>query len=304
MFYFIKKKIINLYIKIRIQINRFINFYLINLKFKNDENLSIEFNKCLQELKINGITKLPIKLDSIDQLNIKEFVEGKQMSFKDVIKIKNPYSKPDKFGKISASIDVNSSIISELFTKDLFRLIKNYYGKTFWVRNAPTLLVDLKKYRLEEKSQKLFHIDFAERQLSIMIFLADVEKNSTHMEYIKKSQKNSWIFKSVVRENYNFKKKVNEEMSKKEIFKMVGKKGDIYIFDAGNGLHRAIYGDDRYLLHFNFAQMRSYAEFDTNFEKKKNLDNESFYHWNFIYNEDVKNKLKLNSFEEKNIKWS
>jgi len=192
-----------------------------------------------------------------------------------------------------------------LFTKDLFLLLKNYYGKRFWLRNAPVLLADLKNHRIEEKSQNLFHIDFAERQLTIMVLLDDVTEKSTYMEYIKKSQKNAWVFKNITRERYKFKKKLNDELNKKDIFKMIGKKGDIFIFDAGNGLHRAVYGDDRYILRFNFAQMRAYAEFNNNYEINKDVNNlENFYHWNFEFNNNTKQKLKENLFEEKNLKYS
>jgi hypothetical protein len=304
---YILKKIQNFYIKLRISFNRFLNLYFINFYSKLDNDMSNNFKEALNELRLEGITKLPVKLDCISELDIKEFISKKEKSFEELIIIKNLYKNPDKNGKIVASLDVNSSIINELFTKDLFLLLKNYYGKRFWLRNAPTLLADLKNHRIEEKSQNLFHIDFAERQLSIMVLLDDVTEKSTYMEYIKKSQKNAWVFKNITREGYKFKKKINDELNKKDIdiFKMIGKKGDVFIFDAGNGLHRAVYGDDRYILHFNFAQMRAYAEFNNNYEINKDVNNlENFYHWNFEFNNNTKQKLKENLFEEKNLKWS
>ena len=299
------KKIQNFYIKLRIQFNRFVNFYYINFYSKIEGDISKKFKESLSELRLNGITKLPIKLDSLERLDIKDFILKRKISFEDSIIVKkylNAY--PNKYGVMQGLIDTNSLIIRDLFTKDLFLLIKNYYGRDFWVRNAPVLIAHLKKSRIEEYTQKLFHIDHAERQLSIMVFLDDVTEDSTHMEYIKKSQKNSWLFKSVVREDYNFKKKVNDELEKKEVFKMIGKKGDIFIFDAGNGIHRAVYGNDRIVLHFNFAQMRSYAEFNDNYEKNQNINNLTDYRWNFFFNNEMKHKLKLNLFEGKNLKWS
>ena len=51
--------------------------------------------------------------------------------------------------------------------------------------------------------------------------------------------------------------------------------------------------------------MRAYAEFNNNYEINKDVNNlENFYHWNFEFNNNTKQKLKENLFEEKNLKWS
>jgi hypothetical protein len=44
--------------------------------------------------------------------------------------------------------------------------------------------------------------------------------------------------------------------------KFTGRAGDMFIMDAGNGLHRGNYGLDRWMLHFNFAIYWRYTNFD------------------------------------------
>ena len=83
--------------------------------------------------------------------------------------------------------------LKKIFTKELFLLIKSYYGKKFSLRNRPHLRLDLKEFRKEEKEHNYFHLDHCERQIHMVILLNDLDENSTHTQYIPETNKKKLV---------------------------------------------------------------------------------------------------------------
>ena len=101
------------------------------------------------------------------------------------------------------------------------------------------------------------------------------------------------------KKNINLAKKLELKYSVKNI---TGSSGDVYLFDAGNGLHKAVYGDDRYIIHLNFASMRRYSNYDKNFEKIEKLKGNTYY--DAPLSEEFTSFLKKNNWSFENFKYT
>ena len=252
----INKIIRSLNIRCQIHLNRLLNFYKIHRKNKIQNTHKTDWLNSLNHLREFGYCKLPIYADlSIIKNDIKNNFNNYQNN--EFFNILEALPQPDQYGVTSAEIDINSLLLTEkIFIKDLKNIIQDYYGNEFWLRNAPILRLDLKKYQKDESNdfqQRFFHLDYCERQLSLIIFLDDLNSEGTHTEYINKSNNFSWFLKSDKRTNKKFQKRVKKLISQFGITKLIGRSGEVYLFDAGNGLHRGFAGTDRSIIHLNFA---------------------------------------------------
>jgi hypothetical protein len=298
---FLKKAARSIKIRTFIQYNRLINLvniYKLNLITKVS---TTEWFEELKELQENGFVKIPI-IANIEEIN--KFITN-NFTGTNYIKLKSAMPVTNLFGVSSVELDINSEIFTEhVFSKNLKQLISQYYQKKFWLRNAPILRVDIKKKRNDDSNkfqQRLFHLDYVERQLTLVIFLNDLNENSTCTEYVPKTNKKSWILQNDERTNLKFQKKVNKLVKRNGTKKIIGGKGEMFLFDAGNGLHRGFPGDDRYMIHINFAQMRRYAYYENNYElNEKNKENNYF---KIFPNEATYDKLLKNNWDKENFKF-
>ena len=284
-----KKKIGNFKILFYNELNKLKNYYQIKncKKLLKKNNLREEWSSSFKDLVNNGLTKLPIKIEIPDIIQQPEYFCENQ-NFNNFIILENPLPKFDRYGKTQIEININSLIFRKIFSKDLFDLINLYYNKNFWLRNSPIIILDKKNKRTNIHDQSFFHLDHCERQLSLVILLNKITADNTHTEYIKSSNNFSWFLSGHNRQKDSF-------------IKIVGEPGEVFLFDAGNGLHKGIYGDDRVLIHLNFAQMRLYASYDEDFEKKelqkKNL------HYSINIDESFRKFLNENSWRMSNFKY-
>jgi len=135
------------------------------------------------------------------------------------------------------------------FNKSIIGLVYNYYKRQPFYRNLPYVT----KQEFSESNaidiQGLFHLDGGLKQVSAMLLLNDLSDDDTHMEYALKSINDKVPFNL---DRFNWKE--DDILSKYEIKKLIGKKGTLFLFDAGNGYHRAVYknGSVRKILHLNF----------------------------------------------------
>jgi len=214
--------------------------------------LNSDWQESLVQLRHEGYARLPSKL-SMDtsrwQRNDYNDPSNKY------IKVVSELGQPNKYGKAVTVVDINSeAVMKEVLTADLYVLIGAYYRRKFWLRNHPSIIWDSEVDRMERYDQGLFHLDWCERQVSIIVLLNDVGENHTCTEFIPKSHKNSWLL--LLDEDRNkdkFKKMAAGYKNRFGSVKFTGRAGDMFIMDAGNGLHRGNYGLDRWMLHFNFA---------------------------------------------------
>ncbi len=254
----------------------------INLKNKDyskkDYQLNHNWKKSLNEMRNFGITKLPIKIllpFEIAKDNQINNVNSELIKNQNFLKTDSELPSPNNFGFSLTLLDVNSEFfLKKIFTKELFLLIKSYYGKEFSLRNRPHLRLDLKDYRKEEKEHNYFHLDHCERQIHMVILLNDLNENSTHTQYIPETNKKSWLFINEERKRKDFQEVVSKYKDQYGIERIIGKRGDVFLFDAGNGLHRACYGNDRGIIKLMWAQFRKYAQWDKDYLKNKIATNE------------------------------
>lgn len=283
------------------EISKLNNFFTIKKLCEETKNFkgNDPWEKCYRELVKNGITKIPVKLQLTDEIrDINYFKENK--NFNDFIILKKKLPPANDYGKSTIEIDINSKIFKKIFTKDLLNLINLYYRKKFWLRNAPILSLDEQAMRKYQHTQSYFHIDHGQRQLSMGILLNDLNENCSHTEYLMGTNQISWFGDiRMNRTDKSFQSKVAKYISKNDKKKIIGKSGDIFLFDAGNGLHKAIYGTDRLWIHLNFAQNRSYANYNNHYEEE-NVNGRKDY-WSINIDDEFKDYLSQNFWKGENF---
>ena len=235
---------------------------------KDNYKLNEVWKKSLYEMRNFGITKLPTKILLPFDINKNDQIRTTNDELKKItnqLKVDSNLPNPNKFGFSLTLLDINSDFfLKKIFKKELFLLIKSYYGKKFSLRNRPHLRLDLKEFRKEEKEHNYFHLDHCERQVHMVILLNDLDENSTHTQYIPETNKKNWLFVNEERKREDFQKLVSKYKEQYGVKKIIGKRGDVFLFDAGNGLHRACYGDTRGMIKLMWAQFRKYPGTECN----------------------------------------
>lgn len=207
---------------------------------------------------VTGMLKPRLISSDIDAFKRKGFIRADFESFQgisaellpviDELKstgaIKNPnyvvIGKND-FGVKAVAIDINEEFLWEhVLTKELFQLIRGYYGRNFFLRNSPTIEFS---YDGEVNDAQKFHLDWGLQQVSLMINLTDVLPVSTHMEYLTGSNK-KYYFSQPHRDSVKSRLAVKGFKSAypENLETTVGVSDSAFIFDAGNGFHRQVAG--------------------------------------------------------------
>ena len=96
-----------------------------------------------------------------------------------------------------------------------------------------------------------------------------------------------------------FKSKVNSFAKKnsKSLFKTIGKKDDLFLFDAGNGFHRQVGGGHRIMLHLNFVDNLTFTNWVNDWVPNKEKTNDDV--WFQDSSESIKNKIESSPFSKK-----
>jgi len=141
--------------------------------------------------------------------------------------------------------------LAKLFLNpDLVGILQRYYKRQPYYRNYPVInkIAFDSQHRMDITGK--FHRDGGWRQVSCMLLVTDVSLSDTHMEYAVGSHRSSMI-KSLDRFSYD--DKVIEDHFK--LVPLIGPRGTLFVFDAGNGFHRACFksGSVRKILHLNFT---------------------------------------------------
>lgn len=202
-----------------------------SVKLPAPNYLSIaSFNNCLKEFKEKGVTKWPI-------------------SFKSTLSQKLINNLRDKTG-INQTIKLpfdHELTLKTILNTDICLLISHYYSSQSFFREEPTINhKSVLKKNFNKPNSYMFHSD-GFRQVSVMLLLNDLNDKNIHMEYVIKSHLKQQIYERRFVDQENLKKQYR-------IKKLVGKKGDLFIFDA-EGLHRGLYGKsgkERLIFHLNF----------------------------------------------------
>lgn len=150
----------------------------------------------------------------------------------------------------------NYLILTKIFSEELFELLKEFFGKNFYVRgNIQLAIIDGETSIGTEN----FHID-GEYTVNLMINLTECTSKSVHMEFIDAQfDVNPSDEKSVrsAKKHYTF-----------------GKAGDSFLFTAGRNYHRRMQGEKRAVLLISFVptRPRNMLFEDKNIEKRNELN--------------------------------
>ena len=249
-------------------------------KIKYLSNQKDKWDLCLKNLLDFGFSKLPITFNLQDEIeNIDKYPN---LNFDNYgVNLINSFENYNDYGISNNCMSMDSEILQDLFSQDLYNLISNFYESNFYLRNAPFLRVDKKSNRKVIHDQSFFHLDHAVRQLTIIIFLNSLDKCSTHTQYIRGSNKKSWFNlreRDFIRNTPKFIEMVKKQTERNEIVSLIGKKGEAYIFDAGNGLHKGLPGEDRSIIHITFNQSRRHTNYNENYELEYREKAETNFH--------------------------
>lgn len=236
-------------------------------------------------LKKNGVIKISGLF--IDEANYIEKEYFSKLENDDNITQWYKNNKNERSAKngrvVNLNISFNDQNLKKLFfNEDLLGIVYNYYKRQPYYRNLPALT----KVAFTEKHgidiQGKFHLDGGMNQISFMLLVNDITESDTHMQYALGANRYKVPF-----DIDRFSWKDDMIMKKFKIYDLVGKKGDIFIFDAGNGYHRAVYKKDsvRKILHLNLTTGHSLVG-------HKEHENANF---DFIANEKsyVKESIKM-----------
>ena len=193
-------------------------------------------------------------------------------------------AKKCPFGVRTIDIDSSSEFLHKyVFKEEILEKLKNFYGKDFYLRNNPTLEFS---YDNEKHNSQIFHLDFGLKQTSVMINLNKLDENSTHMEYLKKSNK-QYKFINPNRFSRRETNKVEKCYKNLQTVKTIGEIGEISIFDAGCGYHRQISGKRRVMMHLNFTENLAFSYWNINWKPS----NFSYWFSDTGQNLNLKNKI-------------
>lgn len=148
-------------------------------------------------------------------------------------------------------ISLSNTMLQEYIEKQVKPCITGYLDKGYVMRGNPRVIYNVPTIR---QPADRFHIDYGFHQLTLQVLLNDVSEDDTHMEYIKGSNHSSWFHPRATlftaKEPTTFKEKL-------ERVKLIGTAGTAFLFDAGNGYHRANTSSnpkcDRRKLSINFS---------------------------------------------------
>jgi hypothetical protein len=242
--------------------------------------ISPEMQKYYAELRENGVVKIPNMFAALSDYINTDYIEAYEKTPSSVKHwVKSAQNERTKAMGMTVNLSTSYSDINlqdYYFNSGLLGIVYNYFQRQPYHRNLPVLMKsEFKNEQNLENAQVdyqgKYHVDAGLHQISFMLLTSDLTIDDTHMQYALKSN-NVTLPENIYRFSYD-----DSEIEKKyEIYDLVGEKGTLFIFDAGNGYHRALYksGTVRKVLHLNFTTGHSLiGEFEyegANFDFLKN----------------------------------
>ena len=241
---------------------------------KNEKNNTHKWEQPLEELRKYGYCKLPDSPLRNEYIRALRSASEKQENIYDHMRLlmelfpANNNTAQPKFnsnGKMSwDTTNLIPSLNNCNFMTNLHELLTLYYRRPYWTRNPSKIIIDSKEHRSISHDQSLYHLDWGFHQLSLIILL-NTPNLSTRTRVIKRTHKNRHLFYNVPKIGSNNRFSKLNKLKAKALEKLngtddlIGNTGTSFLIDAGNALHKAVYGENRSIIHFNFAVNFSYA---------------------------------------------
>lgn len=119
--------------------------------------------------------------------------------------------------------------------EDLLKIIAKYYRSQPYYRRVPFLK---ESTNIPSKDiTGLFHVDKDIFQVGVMTLITDISKNDPHMEVLLGSNK-------LVRFDRRGTYKAEDLLKKYSTYSLIGKAGDVFLFDNGSTIHRFFPGSE------------------------------------------------------------
>lgn len=230
-------------------------YYAFPNLLKRKVSISGENEKYLKELKENGIVVIPPHKFSKIADHINENYISLVENFPQITESPFVYLVDDELNidRIRLHISFKDNDLKEIFlSEELSGLIYNYLGRQPYYRNYPYVIFNRASSDTKDGIFQKFHKDRGFHQITLMMLLNDITEADTHMQYALKSHK-KWVNPKHIRDRYSYDDKdIYDEF---DILNCVGKKGTLFIFDAGNGFHKNVKvpGTQRNIFHANIT---------------------------------------------------
>ena len=218
--------------------------------------ISPTMKKYQDELIKTGLVKIPnMFIELSDYINKEYFEKAENNSINQWHKDTMNKRQKDMGRTISLQISFSDKKLKNLFfNDDLIGIVYNYYKRQPYYRNLPILAKQEDNNTHKLDIQGKFHLDGGLNQISFMLLTEDISMDDTHMEYALGANNNETPYNI---DRFSWKDSDIEQNY--DICHLIGKKGTLFIFDAGNGYHRASYkkGSIRKILHLNMTHGHS-----------------------------------------------
>lgn len=196
-----------------------------------EQDLSPEWQKVLNELKVEGVVALPFDYTAIAD----HLVEKYKITLDD--------KKPGLDYTNNYINDLDGETLRFVLDENILKVFGIYWGRQPYVRSAASLkdtysdhdsLHTRKKSEEQGKFQTNWHFDTV-NMLQVHLLLADLTENDTHMVMAKRQHRRH--HRSLRSDDYFFSDEYIYENY--EVIPFVGKKGTAFLFDS-NATHKAI----------------------------------------------------------------
>lgn len=226
--------------------------------FRSDACSEPVLQTLLQKFRENGIVQFDENYADLADLLVAKYFENPVVENRDLTSedyLVNLHSPSDLQAGLASWIELsmlNPTLLKFFSNERLIKLVNDYYGRQAYYRNLPVLSETSVRDSSAQDATYKFHVDYGLKQVSFMLLLNDVSMDDTHMVYANGSHLKT-LPHSMVSDRYSFDDEI--VFSKYQLTHVVGKKGTLFIFDAGNGLHRAMPkpGTTRRILHMNMT---------------------------------------------------
>ena len=219
------------------------------------------------ELRNDGIIKLDKSYRNFSDYLLEQYLNNPRFQYAVV-----DTSDPSNGTRIGYDMSLADPQITEFVLDPLImEVLRCYYGTEPFLRNDPLLQgIDTNDTTLE-LGNGAFHID-RYNQLSLMLLLGETSVRSTHMEYLRGTHRRKFGFWNLYLRDPDI-QDVTRSTGAPELFKVVGSKGDAFLFDT-MGIHRANYilGSNRLIFHLNFTNGHNLYKYSNEFSVDPDLE--------------------------------
>ncbi|WP_425390371.1 hypothetical protein [Ekhidna sp.] len=219
---------------------------------KPSVSLGNESRALLEEFKENGIIKFPSLYIKECDFILNEYLEPAlrdDFSRKPFMVSTLNQRGLDMGKEVSVKLSMDIPELKRLFfDENICGILYNFFQRQPYYRNQPVLVQHTYRETSKKDIQGKYHLDNGLDQVNFMLLLNDIDENDTHMEYALKSVQEPVTIRDLNRFSFE-----DEDIAEKyQILPLIGKKGTLYMFNAGNGYHRALYklNTTRKILHW------------------------------------------------------